>query len=94
MTKTAILIFLGCLFGVNIFFRVKLMKLFRQIKTHQLQIELSDLLSTEKFRLLIDQKYPEHAELLNKYRNSMGMGLILIVLVLAGFVFYLMSNST
>ena len=69
------------------------MKLFRQIKIYQLQIELGDIFRSDRFQSLIENKYPEHAVLLKKYRDSMIMGLILIILVVSGLILYLMTLS-
>ena len=88
--KSIVLLFLGALFVINVFFRVKLMKLMNEIKKHQLRIEIKDLTNKVRFSNLIENTYPEHQELLIKYRQSMMTGLILIIIVVLGLFIYLM----
>ena len=90
--KFTILLFLGALFVINVFFRVRLMKLLNQIKKHQLQIEIKDLVNSDRFVNLIQNKYPEHAELLTKYRESMMVGLGLVILVVLGLTIYIVTG--
>ncbi len=87
--KAIMLIFLGGLFVINVFFRIRLMKLFKEIKKHQLRIELRQLLNKNKFSDLVEVTYPDHAELLNNYRQSMITGLALIILVVLAMFTYL-----
>ena len=87
--KSTILVFLGILFAINVFFRVRLMKLLNEIKKYQLRIEIKDLVSNDRFDTLINQTYPDHAELLSKYRQSMILGLALVILVVLGLIAYL-----
>ena len=92
--KATILLLLGALFVINLFFRVRMMKLFKQVKEHQLRIEFGDLLYGNKFNTLINNTYPEHADLLNKYRQSMMTGLGLIILVVAGLLIFLILKPS
>lgn len=77
--KPIILLFLGGLFVINIFFRIRLMKLLNEIKKHQIRIEVKDMISNNQFMNLIENTYPEHADLLIQYRKAMTTGLLLIV---------------
>lgn len=91
--KSIVLLFLGALFVINIFFRVRLMKIFKQIKTHQLQISMSDLLVNNKFNHLVNSRYPEHADLLNNYRRSMFTGLMLMIIVVVALTLFIILRS-
>lgn len=91
--KQPLLLILGILFVINVFFRIRVMKLMNQIKQHQLRIEMKDLLSSARFDHLTSEVYPEHADLLKNYRNSMLAGLGLIVAVVFAFVIYFMNQS-
>lgn len=91
--KQSILVFLGVLFVINVFFRVRIMKLMKEIKKHQIRLEISDLLNQNKFNHLIQTTYPQHADLIKKYRSSMALGLILVVVVVASLVGFILLHE-
>lgn len=91
--KQPLLLILGVLFVINIFFRVRVMKLMKQIKEHELLIQPQDFLSNARFYNLTNNVYPDHAELLVKYRNAMMAGLGLIVAVVVAFVLYFLIQA-
>ncbi len=63
-----------------------------ELKKHNLRIEIRDFLSSDNFKELINNKYPNHAELLIKYRKSMLLSIVLIVLVVSGLAAYLIMR--
>jgi hypothetical protein len=70
------------------------MKLFKQVKEHELRIEFNDLVKHNNFQTLITETYPDHAALLIKYRQSMMTGLGLIILVVLGLLAFLMMKPS
>ena len=92
--RQTVLVFLGVLFLINLFFRMRIMKLMTEIKKHQLRIELPDLLNTHRFKTLTQKTYPSHAELLTKYRRSMMMGIILIIIVVISLTAYILIRPS
>ena len=94
MSRQTILIFLGVLFVINLFFRARIMMLMRQIKAHNIRLGIGDLISNEKFDDLVHRRYPEHAELITRYRKTMMMGIGLIILVVVAMLLYVLMNRT
>ena len=70
------------------------MKLMTEIKKHNIRVRISDLTNNANFKTLIETSYPEHAELLTKYRSAMMTGILLIVVVVLGLAIYVLINPS
>lgn len=93
MSRQFILLCLGLLFVINLFFRVRLMKIIKEIKREEIYFDTGEILSTRRFQALITNRYPQYADLLKRYRQSMLFGLVLIVIVVITMAAYLFWSS-
>ncbi len=79
-----IYLFLGMLFVVNLFLRVRLMKLHKPIRQNQILINWKQVISKSKAQDLIDNNYPEHEELIHNYTGLMRQGIYVLITLFIG----------
>lgn len=82
--SSPIIIVLG-IFAIFVFFnlyiRIKTFKLYRQLVERRIDFSFSDILSKNQWKIIL-QKYPEHEQLLLKFRSHILSTGILFILVI------------
>ncbi len=79
-----IYLFLGMLFVLNLFLRVRLMKLQKPIQENKILLGWKQVASKAKAQELIDAKYPEHEALIHNYTGIMRQGIYLLITLFFG----------
>lgn len=81
-----IAVFVGMLF-LNIYFRVKVFKVYKYLVQNKVEFGVTHFLNEEKMEQEVISRYPQHEEQIRKFvaliRRSVTMASILIVLILS-----------
>jgi len=85
--------FAGLVF-VNIYIRVKVLRLYRKLVKNEVQFETSDLLNIERMETEIVPKYPEDANTIRqfvrhiKYSIRIAICIIILISIFGGLLMY------
>jgi len=87
---TTFLIGLFCvLFGTNLYFRFKVLKLYRLLSRHKVPFGISHIFSKEKMETDLIQRYPKHEKDIRLFISRMkrsilfALGIILLITIVA-----------
>ena len=87
------------LLGVNIYFRIKVIRAFNVLKNQRIQFDASLVFQKEKLKNEVLLKYPEHADTIQsfahnlKYSISMAIVLIALITLFGGVLMYYRQNG-
>lgn len=85
------------LIGINIYFRLRIMRGFGDLNKKGVQLNPRDLLSEESRNSLINDRYPQYKEEINQLAHNMGLSFKLILstflVMIAVFLFTYFNKS-
>ena len=68
------------LVGVNLYFRLRIMRGFRELNQKGVKLNPQNILSEESRKSLINDQYPQHKEAINRLARNMGLSFKLILM--------------
>ena len=76
--------FVGLLF-LNIYIRLRVLKLYRRLVKNRVQFETNDLLNVKRMETEVIPKYPEHEDTIRQFvrqiKFSIRIAIVLVVLI-------------
>lgn len=87
------------LLGVNIYFRIKVIRAFNVLKNQRIQFDASLIFQKEKLKTEVLNKYPQQADTIQsfarylKYSISMAVVLIALITLFGGVLMYYRQNG-
>lgn len=83
--------------GINIYFRLRIMRGFRDLHKKGVQLNPADVLSAEAREVLVTQKYPQHKEEIKQLSRHLGLSLkmivVTVIVMLGIFLFTYFNHS-